>query len=320
MPELLNAYEAAAHAARIAGAQLAIGNNEITDHMKSFMDFICKYDDSDVDAAIAAALSGNRVFAAKHVNMKNAARMRAPIVGMSEHAPYMRDSGALIFLPESSQELLDDIIIAYGVCENKKVALPVLIGMDFLSIHTRETIDIPTPKIIENFLPARAAEKIEKLHAVGENIETKAQLFRSMGNAKKLLDEEFERFRKKFRRPHSNFEKFMLNDAELAIVTYGPCSGNAKLAVQHMRDSGEKAGLLRLHVMRPFPEIKEVLKDVKKIAVVEPSLSIGYGGILHSELGIGSSFISGEVISVKNFEDIFRHLKKMEKPERIWMM
>ncbi len=319
--EILNAYEASAFAARAAGVQLAVGNSEIMEKMKSFVDLVCRYEDSDADAAIASALSGNRVFAEKHINMSMVARTHAPMVAVSRHAPCMRDSGSLIFLPESSQELLDDVIIAYGVCESKKVSLPAIIGIDFLAAHTREMVDVPTAKVIENFIPKPAGEKL-KMREVKDSIESRARMHASMENARKALDEQFEKFRKKFRRQHGHYEKFMLSDAELVVVTYGSSAGNARLAVQKMRDTGEKAGMLRLHVMRPWPDLVEALKDAKKIAVVEPSFSAGHGGILHGELADSrcASVMSPDIISVKNFVDVFSHLKKMEKPERVWMI
>jgi len=325
MVELLNGNEAAAYAAHYAGAKLVVGENEITAKITSFADFNGKVDDS-LDAAIAATMDGKRVFVARNADMKKAALMRTPLVGMGD-AFAARDSSTIIFLPENSQEVFDNIIMAYRACEDKKVLLPAVVGTDFLLTRTREPVYPQTQKIIENFLQSPQAEKPEKhiQTILPDTAEAHAVLQKSMDAAKKSLPDVFNDWKKKFHRIYGPVEKLMTDDADLVIVTYGSISGNAKLAVQKMREMGEKVGLLRIRVLRPFPAASlDVLKNAKKVAVVEPTFAPGSGGILHGEIKDGlpycSSFICGKSLSVEDFMNIFKRLQATEKPERIWMV
>jgi len=300
-----------------------VGDGEITHKIKSFADFLGRIDIS-VDAALAAALSGKRAFVASKADYKSAALMRTPLVGVSENPLAARDSGAIIFLPETSQEVFDSIIIAYTVIEDRKIMLPAVVGVDFLAARTRETVDLPTQKIIENYMPPFIMDRPEKhmLYALSDTVDAKAQLQSAMDNAKKALPAAFNKWKARFRHQYSAVEKMFVEDADIIIVTYGSISGNAKLAVKKLRASGEKVGLLRLRVLRPFPEGSLAALSAKKIAVVEPTHAAGRGGILCNEIGgdFCSSFICGKSVSARDFEDIFRRMKSAEKPERIWMM
>jgi pyruvate ferredoxin oxidoreductase alpha subunit len=324
MPELLNGYQASAYAAHYAGAKLIIGDNDITKKIKSFTDFTGKVEDSDVEAAIGGSLS-SRVFTTRRMSVRKASLARVPVVGVSEEPFLQRDSGAIIFLPQNNQELFDFIVMAYNVAEDKKVMLPAVVGIDFLSARTREVVDVQTQKIIENFLPLPEVEKPEKhVFSAEETIKTKAQLQKAMDNSKKIMLGVFEKYKKKFRRQYGPVEKFMLDDASAVIVTYGSITGNAKLAAQRLREQGEKTGVLCIRVLRPFPEASlEALKG-KKVAVLEPTHAPGSGGIMCSEIrsrGIDcSSYICGKSVSVAEFEDVFKRLKASQSSERIWMI
>lgn len=337
MPELINGNEAAAYAAHYAGAKLIVGDSETAEKIKSFTDFLGRIDSSQmttpeassssIDAAMASSLSGARPFITKNTDMKKASLARVPLVGISENSFSGRDSGAIIFLPENSQEVFDSIIMAYYLCEDKKILLPAIIAVDLLSARTREVVDVSTQKIIENFLPISAGEKPEKhIHSMEETVESKASLQAAMDNAKKMLPQIFAQWKKKFHRVYGPVEKFMTDDAENIIVTYGAMTGNAKLAAQKLREAGEKVGLLRIRMLRPFPEASlSVLKNAKKVAVVEPTHAAGSGGLLWNEIksqtGIKcSNFICGKSVSIEDFKNIFKRLQMSEKPERIWMM
>ena len=73
---------------------------------------------------------------------------------------------------------------------------------------------------------------------------------------------------------------------EYAIVIIGSAAGNTKDAVDLLREKGEKVGLLKLRVFRPFPgeEIAEALKNTKAVAVLDRAESFsGMGGPVGTE-------------------------------------
>ncbi|NNE85483.1 MAG: pyruvate synthase, partial [Alphaproteobacteria bacterium] len=57
-------------------------------------------------------------------------------------------------------------------------------------------------------------------------------------------------------------------------------------AVDRLRAAGHKVGLLRPRLFRPFPAdtFRRLLAPVRGVAVIDQNLSIGSGGVLHSEL------------------------------------
>ena len=63
-----------------------------------------------------------------------------------------RDTGWIQIYCESSQELLDGVLMAYRLAE--KVMLPVMIAYDaFFLSHTTEIVDIPDADVVDRFLP-----------------------------------------------------------------------------------------------------------------------------------------------------------------------
>jgi len=53
-----------------------------------------------------------------------------------------------------------------------------------------------------------------------------------------------------------------------------------------LREEGVKVGLLKVKMFRPFPmeEIKEALKGVEKVGVIDRNISFGHGGIFAQEI------------------------------------
>ena len=77
-----------------------------------------------------------------------------------------------------------------------------------------------------------------------------------------------------------------MEDAEIAVVLIGSTAGTAKVAVDHLREQGVRAGLVKLRVFRPFPaqELAQVLSQVKAVAVMDKSEGFsGCGGPVFAE-------------------------------------
>ena len=71
-----------------------------------------------------------------------------------------------------------------------------------------------------------------------------------------------------------SYEKFMLEDAEIAIISTGIVSRSAIRAVKVLREKGVKAGLLKLNTIWPFDfeMIEELAEQVRKIYVPEMNM------------------------------------------------
>jgi pyruvate ferredoxin oxidoreductase alpha subunit len=103
-------------------------------------------------------------------------------------------------------------------------------------------------------------------------------------------------------RKYDVFEGYKLEDAERAIVVAGSTAGTAKVAVDELREKGEKVGLLKIKLFRPFPydRIAQALQNVSKIAVFDRTVSFGSNAPLCSEVIQIMSTIPGKKYTVQS--------------------
>jgi 2-oxoglutarate ferredoxin oxidoreductase subunit alpha len=66
-----------------------------------------------------------------------------------------------------------------------------------------------------------------------------------------------------------------LDDAEVAVVTYGSTSRTAKRAVALAREAGIRAGILRLVSLWPFPDAEIAALSERVNAIVVAELNLG---------------------------------------------
>ena len=75
---------------------------------------------------------------------------------------------------------------------------------------------------------------------------------------------------------------YRCQDAETIIVALGSVLGTIKDVVDEQRERGVRIGVLGITSFRPFPleAVRDALKDVKRVVVLEKALAVGIGGIL----------------------------------------
>lgn len=205
-----------------------------------------------------------------------------------------RDTGWLQFYCSSNQEVLDTVIQAYRVSE--EVSLPSMICMDaFFLSHTSEPVEIPDQGTVDAFLPAykpRFKLDIKDPHAFGGlaspdyYYEMRHETHRAMEEAKGLILKTGAEFLRFFGRGYSLVEEYRTEGADLLLVTSGATASTARIVIDKFREKGEKVGLLRIRVFRPFPveEVRRVCKGTARLLVIDRNLSLGYGGIFHQEI------------------------------------
>lgn len=258
----------------------------------------------------------------------------------NEHTDILsqRDAGWVIMMCESAQEAYDTAIQAFRIAEDERLVQPVMYGLDAFSVsHTAEEVDFVERKEIEGYLlplePSRLKvymdpedpgtfgnlvgpdQMMEIRHAVKE-------AFDRAGDVIKDAARGYERI--SGRRQAGLMEKYRCSDAEVVLITMGASSGDAKDAVDSLRDSGVRAGLVRLRVIRPFPgkDIAGAVNGAKAVAVVDRDYSFGYGGILAVELagylkGKMCRFVAGlggRDLTPKDFE--LMSLRALDMAER----
>jgi pyruvate ferredoxin oxidoreductase alpha subunit len=102
-------------------------------------------------------------------------------------------------------------------------------------------------------------------------------------------------------RTYRKVEPYKIEDADIGVLVLGSTAGTARVAVKAMREKGIKVGLIKVRLFRPFPieEIKNALKGLKAVAVMDRSDSFGaFGGPVFSEV---RSALLGEDVEITNY-------------------
>jgi pyruvate ferredoxin oxidoreductase alpha subunit len=235
-----------------------------------------------------------------------------------------RDTGWIQFYAESAQEVLDSIIQGFALGE--KVALPVMVNLDaFFLSHVAEPVVIPDQAKVDAFLPPyEATFKLDVLKpmtfgalvAADAYSELRAAIEKSMDHARRLAVEVDAEFKKTFGRGYGIVETYAVEDAEVILVTSATITSTVREVVKALRNEGEKVGLLKIRMFRPFPyeEVSRILKNASRVGVIDRNISFGAGGIFAQEIrsamfslekrpllfnfiaGLGGRDVSAEVI------------------------
>lgn len=218
-----------------------------------------------------------------------------------------RDSGWLMSLLSSHQEIYDSVIMAYKVAENPEVMLPYMVAYGgFILSHTSKPVDMPIQKEIDDFLPKVPVKGWDHIfldherpmmhgNLIMPNTVPGYQEFRMLIQiaqlkAKKVITDVALEFKKKFGRDYGNglVVEYKCSDAEYIIINCGELSVQMEAVVDQLRDQGLKVGVLRLRTYRPFPSeaIVEAVKHAKIIGVVDRATAFGSptGGPISSEV------------------------------------
>ncbi|MCK4335205.1 MAG: pyruvate ferredoxin oxidoreductase [Candidatus Aenigmarchaeota archaeon] len=249
-----------------------------------------------------------------------------------------RDSGWIQLYCESSQEAFDTIIQAYKIAENEKVSLPVMVCIDgFILSHVYEPVNIADKKLVRKFLPKYSGRKMDFDKPVTQGAwagpdhfqEFKQAQHEAMRNSKDVIREANSEFKKIFGRGYGNglVETYNMESAEHAIITMGSLCGTVKHILREKRI--KDIGLIKVKSFRPFPIglVKNSIKDLKSIGVLEKDISLGLGGALCYEIrGLTrkqavSSFVGGlggRDVKIEDFMRMFDDIRE-ERRGLVWV-
>ena len=206
------------------------------------------------------------------------------------------DYETIAISPSSPQESFDLMVRAFNLSEKYRV--PVMFLMDECVAHMSERVVMPPKKEIpvverllpnvppDEYLPFKPVNDIApmatagmgyKVHVTGlthnekgypdtTSLETQEWLVKRIcdkirNNEEKIRD----------------IEEYGMDDAEIAIVSFGITARSAKAAVKAARKNGKKVGLIRLKTIWPFPSsyFENIADSIKKFMVAE----INYGQV-----------------------------------------
>ena len=233
--------------------------------------------------------------------------MSAPISIWNDHQDSIsaRDIGWIQMYAENAQECHDLTLMQFKISEDKRVLVSSMVCMDgFVLTHLYESIDIHSKQQIEDFLP-----EYEPYHAVldpeqpmtqgpigfpSEYMELRKSQIDATENSINVIEEVFGDFSDRFpveikdARPETYrvVEEYKTDDAEIVFVALGSICGQIKVVIDRLREKGEKVGLAKIVVYRPFPRqaLKKILGRTSKVAVLERALSPGANTPIYDEL------------------------------------
>ena len=205
-----------------------------------------------------------------------------------------RDTGWIQIYCESNQEVLDSTIQAFRLAE--LVDLPVMVVLDaFYLSHTYEPVDIPEQAEVDAFLPRRQARyrlDTAEPHSFGAlttpavYMEMRLRQQEAMEEALGALDRVDEEFGQRFGRRYGPLECYQTEGAELVLVVSGTIASTARYVVDQLRARGEKVGLVKARLFRPFPTaaMRRALGGIPHVAVLDRNISPGHCGIFAEEI------------------------------------
>ncbi|MFZ2445758.1 MAG: 2-oxoacid:acceptor oxidoreductase subunit alpha [Syntrophobacteraceae bacterium] len=202
--------------------------------------------------------------------------------------------------PSSPQEIFYQTITAFNLSETYR--LPVLIMADEVTGHLSERVVIPdASKIrlqsrprprgrkdrfkpfqpgINGVAPMAHAGEGYNVHVTGLTHDERGYPVMTAECQAQMMS----RLTEKIRRNLDKIimvEEYRLEDADIALISYGISARSSLAAVDEARARGIRAGLLRLITVWPFPEeqVRRLARKVKSLITVELNL-----GQIHLEV------------------------------------
>ena len=260
-----------------------------------------------------------------------------------------RDTGWVQIYCETNQEVLDTVLMSFKLAES--VNLPVMVVYDaFILSHTYEPVEIPDQKEVDKFLPPFKAEftldpekprTFNPLTAPDCYMEFRSIMEEAHDKVRDAYLDVARDYGRRFKREHPILELIDAEGADTLLVTTGSTTSTARVAVRELRARGEKVGLMKIRMFRPFPAdaIRDALlkanggSKITKVAVLDRNISHGAGGIWAQEIraalcGVPSapkvfSFhigLGGRDITPESITEAYRYTKDHEEPEKaVWI-
>ena len=270
---------------------------------------------SAMAVSMGASISGARAFTASSANglaymaenVMVAGYYRLPIVMVAVNRtlgpPWniwadqgdtlaLRDFAWLQFYCETNQEVLDTTLLAFRIAEDRRVLLPVLVCMDaFIVSHTQGETSLPEQADVDRFLPDLdlphrmhydEARTLGGLAWPHEGLASRLEIDEAMKRVPEVYDECRTAFEDTFGRdPGAAVQTFDTYDADVVLVASGTMATTAREVVRKRRQAGEKIGLVKLKMYRPFPaeRLRQACGAASRVAVLDRNYAAGSGGI-----------------------------------------
>ncbi len=218
--------------------------------------------------------------------------LSGPLSIWNDHTDVMmvRDGGWIHVFVENGQEAYDHVFWAFRVAEDPTVRLPVALNLDgFIMTHVIEPIEFEDDELVRRYLPEYEMEK--PLHpdepiSMGcfamPEIYTETQMARerALVDSYAVCLKAWEEWAELTGRRYRPVETYRADDAEYCIVTMGSLGETAMAAVDELREQGERVGVIKIRLWRPFPfdDIRRAAAGKQGLIVLDRAISFGGPG------------------------------------------
>jgi pyruvate/2-oxoacid:ferredoxin oxidoreductase alpha subunit len=121
-----------------------------------------------------------------------------------------------------------------------------------------------------------------------------------------VLEEHRQNFKEVFGREVAGaLTAYRTGDADRILIVSASISTTVREVIDKRRERGEKVGMIRIKLFRPFPgdQLRELCANVKKIGVLDRNYAAGTGGIFCSEVlanlqGQGDHLVQGYLTGI----------------------
>ena len=269
-------------------------------------------------AVVGASKAGTRTFTASsgqgifyaHEMIHWAAGARLPIVvAIASRGPAppwniwadftdvisQRDTGWISCFSSEHQEIYDEILMSYKVCEDHDILLPKFVSYGgFILSHTSKPVILEDQDLVDKFLPPLPSEEgwphiwmdPKRPMMFGNLImpssfyyEFRLKIHDALIRVKEKIKKVAREFEKTFGRNYGNglIQEYKMDNADIGVIIYGDLALQMEQAVDDLRDEGYKVGMIKLRHFRPFPteDIIEAAKKVKVLGVIDRATAFG---------------------------------------------
>jgi 2-oxoglutarate ferredoxin oxidoreductase subunit alpha len=202
------------------------------------------------------------------------------------------DHPTIALCPSSVEESFKLTVKAFNLAE--KFRMPVILLLDEFIGHMREKMEIPAPGELEIYNhPQPSVKPVAYMHYGDDN--SVGGAYASMGSGYRFnitglthdkhgfptgrADEiqwKMDRLKDKIEKHRPELvevDQEFMDDAEIAVFSYGGAARSAQQAIREARAKGIKAGLVRPTTIWPFPDeaLEDIMRKVKTVIVAEIS-------------------------------------------------
>ncbi len=217
-----------------------------------------------------------------------------------------RDDGWIQIYVNDHQQIIDTVIKAFHLAQD--VSIPVMVCYDgYILSHSYMPFEIPDQDKVDEFLPPFSPHYfLDPANPANLNSVTLPDLrtdvhgktapaYMEIRNALHVdmrrsidvlvdIDRKYQDISGRGGCPV--IEEYLCEDAAFIAVSIGSLSYHLRDVIDSLRGEGIRAGVLSLHLYRPFPDkiIMKALQNAGRVMVFEKALSYGYEGPLYGDI------------------------------------